>query len=528
MRLLQRRRDVLLSCCASIASSSQYPFCSSFTASQNVRQLSSSAGNRYSLLRHRYFVPSYLYAPLSYQKGLSHSFTRRHLSSKLEGEVAEETIDNILSAEPSSTADMNPHFLARSWISKILQVEDAEASSSSSYRNDIQAATARTIPFFLPNHDSNFSTAAASVPFVCRYRTDIIRPLSTQQVHVLQSLVTKHSMLQSLRDKLLVHFPKKQIGVIEDHGTVRERILASTSKTELEDLYAPFKPPSKGSILERIQSEHPQLVTAVEALWQGRADTNEWTKAGPREVLIQLLATKIAAEPQVTWMVLEELRKHCRIQTRTAVLAQKDSSKSTTINKYSEAYGEFFGHLEHLKDHQVLAIRRGVNEKALKMTYDIDSEKMEKFLVYQLRFQSIVPTALKERNDLFRAAVHDAWTRLLRRRGTTRLWSDKCKEAQDRACQVFEDNLRRALLAPPYPFPSQPILALDPGFAAGIKCAVLDADGNVDTLETVKFVGGDDRKQKGVKILEKLIKHTQTICTETQRQCIFQDYSGTR
>ena len=183
-----------------------------------------------------------------------------------------------------------------------------------------------------------------------------------------------------------------------------------------------------------------------------------------------------------------------------------NNKTSNSNNKYSETYGDFSGHLSYLKDYQVLDIRRGVKEKALKMTYNIDSDKMEKYLFYCIRKSSssgsgsgsgsgssIVPTSLLryDSGGLIKDAIHDAWIRLLKRRTTTRLWNEKCIEAQDRACYVFEQNLKRALLQPPYSYkgiPFQPILALDPGFAAGIKCSLLDSDGNVIKLDTLSLI----------------------------------------
>lgn len=247
-------------------------------------------------------------------------------------------------------------------------------------------------------------------------------------------------------------------------------------------------------------------------------------------------------------MVADELKRHCRVRTSSSSSAggeqgaasgaakaagghRKDSSnnhgnRNSNDNKYAETYGNFDGHLARLKDYQVLAIRRGVQEKALKMAFDVDGEKMESFLTYRLRLQQppddgggagpIVPRVLLERDGrhLLQAAVHDAWTRLLRRRGTTRLWAEKCREAQERACHVFEDNLRRALLAPPLAVPSPPVLALDPGFAAGCKCAILSRNGDVVTLDTVQFVGSSSRRQEGVKALERLIQATQMVVLE--------------
>ncbi len=71
---------------------------------------------------------------------------------------------------------------------------------------------------------------------------------------------------------------------------------------------------------------------------------------------------------------------------------------------------------------------------------------------------------------------------------------EKCKEAKERACQVFEDNLQRTLLTPP-PMPPAPVLSLHPGFQAGIKCAILDPSGKVVKLGTIKFLGNQQQEE---------------------------------
>ena len=40
------------------------------------------------------------------------------------------------------------------------------------------------------------------------------------------------------------------------------------------------------------------------------------------------------------------------------------------------------------------------------------------------------------------------------------------------------------------------LLALDPGFKAGIKCAILTNEGKTLSLDTVKFVGGASERDE--------------------------------
>jgi uncharacterized protein len=460
----------------------------------------------------------------------------RLISTSLEG-VSAPTSESTASTEIATTTTMaEPKLLAKVWTPKLLKLNNENDNSNND--RDIESAVRRTLSLFLTGEKGG---EEITVPFVCRYRTDIVHPLTTMQVHSLKAMVNKYNSLDLMRTKLLPHFPSD--------ATTRDIILTSISKSELDDIYTPFKPASKGSIIERIQTEYPKLIEAIDAVWNNdgnnanyanaNANINKWFQLdAPREVIVQVLGTKIASEPQVTWLALEELRKYCRIQTTTVIEKPKKESKSSSAaaaasnkkssstssnnNKYSETYGDFSGHLSYLKDYQVLAIRRGVKEKALKMTYNIDSDKMEKYLFYCIRKSSssgtgsgrgsgsIVPSSILryDSGQLIKDAIHDAWTRLLKRRTTTRLWNEKCIDAQDRACYVFEQNLKRALLQPPYSYkgiPFQPILALDPGFAAGIKCSLLDSDGNVIKLDTVQFVGNQSRKQSGINKLEQLL-----------------------
>ena len=121
-------------------------------------------------------------------------------------------------------------------------------------------------------------------------------------------------------------------------------------------------------------------------------------------------------------------------------------------------------------------------------------------------------------SGLYRDAVHDAWTRLIRKRITSRLWKAKCSLAEERAIDVFCNNLEKVMLAPPPGKPSpQAILVLDPGFQAGIKCAILDSTGQVvvekktkSALGTVKFLGSAVCSEKGRRDLGDILRWTKS------------------
>jgi uncharacterized protein len=177
------------------------------------------------------------------------------------------------------------------------------------------------------------------------------------------------------------------------------------------------------------------------------------------------------------------------------------SKAKPTDDKYQQYY-DFSCPMTRVMDHQVLAIRRGVDQKALKLSYEVTAEQMER----------VIRKTLRGNGKLWNEAIHNAWTRLMRKRSTTRLWSQLCHRADDRAMEVFCDNLTKALLAPPNHAPGG-VLALDPGFAAGIKCALLSGNGQVishpKALSTVPFVGKEE--SKGISRLQELLKIMQDV-----------------
>jgi uncharacterized protein len=340
-----------------------------------------------------------------------------------------------------------------------------------------------------------------SVPFVCRYRSDVIQPLTVPDVHRLSDMWQAHRSLASLRSKILAHLDTSS-------SQLKLRVETSYKKSELEDLYAPFKPPAKGSLEDRIRKENPELVDRVESFWNGQAKV-DLANCQPREAVVTLLANKIAGHTPTMDALLDYVYQYARIQsskTTSSDVKETDHVKYQTYHDFTSSFG-------HIRDHQVLALRRGTQQKALKMSYEIDADRAEGRIRRSLLDAGLIDNNHSHHRKLWSDAIHNAWTRLLRKRVTTRLWKDVSARAEAQSIKVFCDNLLLALLMPPAQ-PPRPVLALDPGFQAGIKCALLDADGQLldkDATETVKFLND---KEKGIenliRLLEKMTRYQAT------------------
>ena len=384
----------------------------------------------------------------------------------------------------------------------------------------LQQAIQRTLP--LLNEDPT------SVPFVCRYRSDVIDPLTTKQVHQLSEYIQKFDSLSSLRDKILDHLLRSS----GDNGSTISRVETSISKSELDDIYAPFKPPSKGSLEDRIQKDHPELVVKIDELWKEwdttDADSKSLWKIKPLDKAATLLANRISADVRVMDSLMEYCERQCRVQVKKAPSTDKDKKTKGSGKKGGkssssafETYHDYTNRVSYLRDHQVLAIRRGVEQKQLKMTFDIDDTHVDR-IIQRAAFSK------KKNHQLYSDARKDAWSRLLRKRCTSRLWKDVSKRAEEKSIQVFSDNLQKALLAPPASMDGyKAVLAMDPGFQAGIKCAILTHEGKVVSLDTVKFMGANTR-EGGKKKLASLLEEVNKLSKNSKVLVILGNGHGTR
>ena len=126
-----------------------------------------------------------------------------------------------------------------------------------------------------------------------------------------------------------------------------------------------------------------------------------------------------------------------------------------------EDYFEWEESLMSCPSHRMLAMRRGEKEDFLILDIIIDDEQAHE----QIKKQFI-----KSRNECaeqITLAIEDGYKRLLQPsiEAEMRLFTKQI--ADEKAIQVFADNLRELLLASP--LGQKSILAIDPGFRSGCK-----------------------------------------------------------
>jgi uncharacterized protein len=335
-----------------------------------------------------------------------------------------------------------------------------------------RAAIDRTLALF---------AGGATVPFIARYRKEATGGLDEVQIEQIQERHEYHVQLEARRKTILDSIAAQ--GKLTDD--LRARILATRSKTELEDLYLPYKPKrrTKATIArergleplaelvwaQAIRLEKPREalarpfvdaakgVPAVEAAWQGARD---------------IVAERIAEDTDVRASLRALALAEGRLASRVAKGKEQEGKKF-------EDYYDFEGPARTLPGHRVLAVFRGENEGVLKVSLAVDEEaalaRIRRCVVRERR------AALA--SDL-EAAVVDSWRRLLGPSIEADVRATLQERADAEAIRVFAENLRHLLLQPP--LGGKRVLAIDPGFRTGCKVVALDEQGDL-VEETVIY-----------------------------------------
>ena len=335
-----------------------------------------------------------------------------------------------------------------------------------------RSAVERTLALF---------AGGATVPFIARYRKEATGGLDEVQIGAIQERHEYHVELEGRRATILDSIASQ--GKLTDE--LRARILQTRSKTELEDLYLPFKPKrrTKAAIArerglepltdliwaQAIRLDKPRDALArpfvdaakgvpdVEAAWQGARDIAAERVADDADVRASLRALALAEG---------------RLTARVAKGKEREGTKF-------EDYYAFEGPARTLPGHRVLAILRGENEGILKVSLALNEEtalaRIRRHVVRERR------AALAADLD---AALVDAWNRLLEPSIEADVRATLQERAEVEAIKVFAENLRHLLLQPP--LGGKRVLAIDPGFRTGCKVVALDAQGDL-VEETVIY-----------------------------------------
>lgn len=315
----------------------------------------------------------------------------------------------------------------------------------------------------------------ATVPFISRYRKEMTGSLDETAIRAIESTLKSIRELFARRD-----FVRKAITDAQAMTpAISARLDNAVTLTDVEDIYAPFKPKkrTRGTMardkgLEPLAkmimaARNPDCFAAAERFVgkNGVRDTEE-ALAGASDIIAEWASENTR---------LRNISRNAYQRTgRIVCTPAKDKEAELSASPYSQ-YADFSQSVRRISSHQYLAIKRAEHEGLLKVRYEIDNSRGS---IEEALADSFMPAnAAGECALVIAGAVADASRRLIRPSVETEVSAGLKENADSVAIDIFSDNLRQLLLAAP--LKGRRILAIDPGFRTGCKVVALDPQGTL-------------------------------------------------
>ncbi|HVN54017.1 MAG TPA: Tex family protein [Anaerolineaceae bacterium] len=339
--------------------------------------------------------------------------------------------------------------------------------------------------------------AGNTLPFIARYRKEVTGNLDEEQIRLLVENLENLRALDERRTTVLESIESQGKLVPELH----KQILAAETRTELEDLYQPFKPRrrTRASIAREKGLEGlAQLILAQTLTNQtleqvarpylsSEVPSQDDALAGARDIVAEV----ISDHPQVRQSLREKALKWGMLRT------EKISAAEDPRRVY-ETYYQFEGRVEILRPHQVLAIQRGEAEKVLRAVLLVSDRDTWGAIDAVFR-----PVRRSIFADQLKLAAEDSLARLLLPAIERDVRRSLQEQAEQHAIRVFADNLKALLLQPP--LVGHTVLGLDPGYRTGCKVAIVDPTGKVLDTGTIYPHEPQNQKARSLDDLEKWV-----------------------
>jgi protein Tex len=315
-----------------------------------------------------------------------------------------------------------------------------------------------------------------TVPFIARYRKEATGNLDEVQIRDIEEKIAYFRDLVSRRETILASILEQ--GKLTDD--LKARIESTFDKSELEDLYLPYRPKRRTkATIARDRGLEPlaQYLWAQQSTGQPLGDYAA-TFVNPEKEVPTLGDALDGARHIVAETISEDadLRKALRgLMFEEGIIVSKRSLDAVDEQEKFKMYYDYREPVKTIPSHRMLAIRRGETESILYFLIELEPLRATSLLSARILRQSGDWTPHLE------LAIVDSWKRLLNPSIQGELRLELKKRSDTDAIQVFRDNLHNLLLAAP----AGPIsvLGIDPGLRTGCKIAVVD--------ETGKFLAHD-------------------------------------
>jgi len=310
-----------------------------------------------------------------------------------------------------------------------------------------------------------------TIPFIARYRKEMTGELDENE---LRSIEEKLNYRRSLEER-----KREVLRLIGEQGKLtpelEKAVLGSMKLQEVEDLYRPYRQKRK--------------TRASVARERGLEPLARWLLSQPRqgdplkeaEAYVhpdQGVETPADALAGAQDIIAEEMADEARTRAWVRKFTMEQGALRTVVRQAGEEsvyemYYDYREPLRKLPPHRVLAINRGEREEVLRVSLEVQADRIHDYMIRHTLRQGTSPGV----KEALVAAIEDAYKRLIAPSIEREVRSELTDKAEEHAIGIFSANLRNLLLQPPVP--GYVVLGVDPAYRTGCKLAVVDETGKL-------------------------------------------------
>ncbi|MBD2539543.1 Tex family protein [Coleofasciculus sp. FACHB-SPT36] len=343
----------------------------------------------------------------------------------------------------------------------------------------------------------------STIPFIARYRKERTGTMDEIQLRNLSERFTYLTELEERKAAILEAIASQ--GKLTDE--LKAKIESSVQKTELEDLYLPYKTKRRTRATIAREKGLEPLAEFIKSLNNRTAQPasleSEAAKYISEEKGVKTLEEVLKGASDILAEAVSEkaeVRSHLRdyLMNEGVFVSRIKNDHPEGSTKF-EMYRNFQASVKNIAPHNLLALLRGETEEVLNLELSFDEEVVLSYLESQ-EIQTKVPAV----RDFYRGMLKDAFNRLMKASLISEVRADRKAYADVESIKTFESNLRELLLSSPAGL--KPTLAIDPGFRTGCKVAVLDETGQFLEYQAVFPHQAAEQRLKAASTIKKLIE----------------------
>lgn len=320
---------------------------------------------------------------------------------------------------------------------------------------------------------SDLLDSGATLPFIARYRKEATGDLDEVAIGKIRDSLNRSRLMDERRIAIIRSLARQNQLTAE----IEEKLSKAVSLAELEDIYLPFRPKRRTRAMVAKERGLETLARIILAQDERERDPEEEAALyiDPEKGVSSVYEAIQGAMDIIAECISEDIRARSELRSlfwSAGVL----ESRAKAGNAHPEE-GKFRDYLElsepiaRMSSHRLLAALRGAKRGVFSLRLAVNEDDALAVL------EEIFIKGDGPASGMVMAAAQDSFRRLLAQSLETETISIARQRAEEKAIEIFADNLRQLLLEPP--LGRRCVLAVDPGFRTGCKLVVLDPLGRL-------------------------------------------------